>query len=113
MSVTTLSPVESLKNEIESAGLINESMSHEFYQELMDYGIESLSQFEDAYQGQHLDGASFAESLCEDCGYLHDYQTDKSLPAFILNHIDWGMVWSRELSFDYFEVDCHFFSNNF
>ena len=82
-------------------------------QEMMDYGIETISQFEDAYQGQHLDGASFAESLCEDCGYLHDYQTDKSLPAFILNHIDWGMVWSRELSFDYFEVDCHFFSNNF
>ena len=109
MSVTTLSPVESLKNEIESTGLINDSMSHEFYQEVMDYGIESVSQFEDAYQGEHLDGASFAESLCEDCGYLDNTE----VPTFITNHIDWESVWSRELRFDYFEVDGHFFTNNF
>ena len=109
MSVTTLSPVESLKNEIESTGLINDSMSHEFYQEVMDYGIESVSQFEDAYQGEHLDGASFAESLCEDCGYLDNTE----VPTFITNHIDWESVWSCELRFDYFEVDGHFFTNNF
>ena len=109
MSVTTLSPVESLKNEIESTGLINDSMSHEFYQEVMDYGIESVSQFEDAYQGEHLDGASFAESLCEDCGYLDHTE----VPTFITYHIDWESVWSRELRFDYFEVDGHFFTNNF
>ena len=114
MSVTTtLSPVESLKNEIESTGMID-SMSHEFYQELMDYGIESLSQFEDAYQGQHLDGASFVEQLCEDCGYLEE----SNLPTFIQNHIDWESVWSCELRFDYFEVKIGvqgsaFFSNNF
>jgi len=78
-------------------------------QEMMDYGIETVSQFEDAYQGQHLDAASFAESLCEDCGYLDD----SNIPTFITNHIDWESVWSRELRFDYFEVDGHFFSNNF
>ena len=78
-------------------------------QEMMDYGIETISQFEDAYQGQHLDGASFAEQLCKDCGYLDD----SSIPTFITNHIDWESVWSRELSFDYFEIDGHFFSNNF
>ena len=78
-------------------------------QEMMDYGIETVSQFEDAYQGQYLDGASFAESLCEDCGYLDNTE----VPTFITNHIDWESVWSRELSFDYFEVDGHFFSNNF
>ena len=108
MSVTTLSPIESLKNEIESLGYVD-TQSDEFYQELMDYGIESLSQFEDAYQGQHLDGASFAESLCEDCGYLEE----SNLPTFITSHIDWESVWSCELRFDYFEVDGHFFTNNF
>ena len=78
-------------------------------QEMMDYGIETISQFEDAYQGQHLDGASFAEQLCEDCGYLEE----SNLPTFIQSHIDWETVWSKELSFDYFEIDGHFFSNNF
>ena len=78
-------------------------------QEMMDYGIETISQFEDAYQGQHLDGASFAEQLCEDCGYLEE----SNLPAFIQSHIDWETVWSNELRFDYFEIDGHFFSNNF
>ena len=78
-------------------------------QEMMDYGIETVSQFEDAYQGQHLDGASFAEQLCEDCGYLEE----SNLPAFIQSHIDWETVWSNELRFDYFEIDGHFFSNNF
>ena len=114
MSVTTtLSPLESLKNEIESTGMMD-SRSDEFYQELMDYGIESVSQFEDACQGQHLDGASFAEQLCEDCGYLEE----SNLPAFIQFHIDCEAVWSRELRFDYFEVEIGvqgsaFFSNNF
>ena len=78
-------------------------------QEMMDYGIESVSQFEDAYQGQHLDGASFAEQLCEDCGYLEE----SNLPTFIQSHIDWETVWSNELRFDYFEIDGHFFSNSF
>ena len=107
---TTLSPVESLKNEIESTGYkMNIDMSIDFYQELMDYGIEALEQFEEAFQGEYLDGASFAESLCEDCGYLDD----SNIPTFITNHIDWESVWSRELSFDYFEIDGHFFTNNF
>ena len=109
MSVTTtLSPLESLKNEIESTGMMD-SRSDDFYQELMDFGIESVSQFEDAYQGQYLDGASFAENICDECGYLEE----SNVPTFITNHIDWESVWSRELRFDYFEVDGHFFSNNF
>ena len=109
MSVTTtLSPAESLKNEIESTGVYGE-LSVDFYQELMDYGIESLQQFEDAFQGEHLDGASFAENICEECGYLEE----SNLPTFIQNHIDWESVWSCELRFDYFEVDGHFFTNNF
>ena len=108
MSVIVHSSIESLKNEIASLGCVD-TQPDEFYQELMDYGIESAFTFEDAYQGQHLNGASFAESLCEDCGYLEE----SNLPAFIQSHIDWETVWSKELSFDYFEIDGHFFSNNF
>ena len=84
-----------------------ENKSIEFFKELVDYGIESLEQFEDSYQGQHDSGADFAESLCDDCGYLEE----SKLPMFIQSNINWATVWSNELRFDYFEVDGHFFSN--
>ena len=105
------SPAETLRKEIESDSVYFdyfEDKSIEFFNELVDYGIESLEQFNDSYQGQHRSGADFTESLCEDCGYL-----DGDFPMFIKSHIDWETVWSNELRFDYFEVDGHFFSNNF
>ena len=105
-------PAETLRKEIEQDSVYFdyfENKSIEFFQELVDYGIESLEQFEDSYQGQHDSGADFAESLCDDCGYLQEC----NLPMFIQSHIDWATVWSNELLFDYFEVDGHFFSNNF
>ena len=105
------SPAETLRKEIESDSVYFdyfEDKSISFFEELVDYGIESLEQFEDSYQGQHRSGADFAEQLCEDCGYL-GLQSD--IPDFILNHIDWETVWSNELRFDYFEVDGHFFRN--
>ena len=105
-------PAETLRNEIEQDSSYFdyfEDKSIEFFNELVDYGIETLEQFEDSYQGQHDSGADFAESLCEDCGYLEE----SNLPMFIQYHIDWETVWSNELRFDYFEVDGHFFSNNF
>tara|TARA_Y100001968_G_scaffold5477_1_gene4839 strand:- start:416 stop:739 length:324 start_codon:yes stop_codon:yes gene_type:complete len=106
MSTTMTSPAQQLQQEIEESGRID-SRSIDFYQELLDYGIESLEQFEDSYQGQYQSGADFAESLCEDCGYLEE----SNLPMFIQSHIDWATVWSNELRFDYFEVDSHFFRN--
>ena len=85
----------------------------EFYQELIDYGIESLEQFEDSYQGQYTNGAEFAEQLCEDCGYLEE----SNLPMFIQSHIDWETVWTNELRFDYFAIKVgyvyEFFNSNF
>ena len=41
--------LESLKKEIEELGTI-ESQPDIFYEELMDLGIETVDQFEDAYQ---------------------------------------------------------------
>jgi len=113
MSTLTMTSIDSLRKEIEATG-ITDARPDSFYQELMDYGIESAEQFQDAYQGDYQDGASFAERLCEDCGYLNE----SDVPSFILNHIDWEGVWTRELRFDYFEVEIGvqgsaFFSNNF
>ena len=99
--------VKELRELLEDNGY---SFTRFFVEELVDYGIESLEQFEDSYQGQYANGAEFAEQLCEDCGYL-GLQSD--IPDFILNHIDWETVWSNELRFDYFEIDGHFFSSNF
>ena len=113
MSTTMTTPAETLRNEIEQDSSYFdyfENKSIEFFNELVDYGIESLQQFEDSYQGQHRSGALFAEELCQDCGYLGSNQ---GIPDFILNHIDWDAVWSCELRFDYFEVDGHFFCSNF
>ena len=110
MLATMTSPAETLRKEIEQDSSYFdyfEDQSISFFEELVDYGIESLEQFEDSYQGQHQDGAYFAESLCEDCGYLEE----SNLPMFIQSHIDWATVWTNELRFDYFEVNGHFFRN--
>ena len=55
--------VKELRELLEDNGY---SFTRFFVEELVDYGIESLEQFEDSYQGQHDSGADFAESLCED-----------------------------------------------
>ena len=108
------SPAETLKQEITDAGYWDELQffNIKFFEELVDYGIETLEQFEDSYQGEHRSGADFAESLCDDCGYLGSNQ---GIPDFILNHINWEDVWSCELRFDYFSIEAggffYFFRN--
>ena len=114
MSTTMTSPAQQLELEIAESGRMD-SRPIEFYQELIDYGIESLEQFEDSYQGQYQSGADFAEQTCEDCGYLG---LESDIPAFIRNHIDWETVWTNELRFDFFAIKVgvqgyEFFSTNF
>ena len=95
-------------------GLID-AMPDRFFNELVDCGIETVEQFEDAYAGEYSSTANFAEQLCDDCGYL----SESNLPNFISNHIDWDAVWNCELRFDYFTVegkypgDLRFFSLHF
>ena len=102
-------PAEQLQQAIVEQGYWDEfkTISIEFFRELIDYGIESLEQFEDSYQGQYESGAEFAEQIADECGYLGS----NHVPDFILNHIDWESVWSCELRFDYFEVNGHYFRN--
>ena len=102
MTVTysdVMSPeLEQLRDAIGSTGMID-TMPDEFYQELIDYGIETSEQFEDAYQGSYQDGAEFCKSMVWDSGEL-DY-----LPDFITHHINWDDMWECSLRHDYFMLD--------
>ena len=88
-------------------------VNDQLFQDILDNGIETVEQFEDAYSGQYRDGAEFSETLVPDCGYLEE----SSLPTFITNHIDWEDVWECELRHDYFmltqDYKSHFFSRHF
>ena len=116
MTVTysdVMSPeLEQLRDAIRSTGMID-TMPDEFYQELIDYGIETSEQFEDAYQGSYRDGAEFSESMIAESGYLD--QAD--LPDFITHAIDYDVMWECSLSYDYFTIEydgqTHFFSRYF
>ena len=88
-------------------------VNDQLFQDILDNGIETVEQFEDAYSGQYKDGAEFSETLINDCGYLEE----SSLPTFITDHIDWEDVWECSLRHDYFmltqDYKSHFFSRHF
>ena len=86
------SPAQQLQQEIEESGHMD-SQTDEFYQELVDYGIESLQQFESSYQGQYESEADFVEQLLSDC-----YQSN--LPDWVA--IDYQKTWDDSLHYDYF-----------
>ena len=94
MSTTMTSPAQQLKQEIEESGMID-SRSIDFYQELLDNGVESLEQFEESYQGLHQTEGDFVEELLNDC-YVNE------LPTWV--HIDYQRTWDDSLRFDYFSV---------
>ena len=91
------SPAETLKQEITDAGYWDELQffNIKFFEELVDYGIETLEQFEDSYQGQYISEGDFVEQILDDC-----YQCD--LPTWV--HIDYQKTWDDSLSWDYFSV---------
>ena len=97
MSLTTELCLTSkeLERVIEESGYMD-SQTDEFYQELIDNGIESLEQFEDSYQGQYMSEGDFVEQILEDC-----YQSD--LPSWV--HIDYQRTWDDSLSYDYFSIE--------
>ena len=95
MSTTMTSPAQQLKQEIEESGMID-SRSIDFYQELLDNGVESLEQFEESYQGLHQTEGDFVEELLNDC-YVNE------LPTWV--HIDYQRTWNDSLSYDYFSIE--------
>ena len=74
-----------------------------FIEELANYGINDVTDFEDAFE-QEVEGygerifADFAEELCESCGY-------EIQPSFVANCIDWERVWHSALRFDYQTIE--------
>ena len=99
----------------ERTGYITEENEYdEFIEELANYGINDVSDFEDAFS-QEVEGygervtSDFAEELVESCGYNIE-------PEFIRNCIDWQLVWYSSLRYDYqtieFKGNTYFFHNN-
>ena len=88
------------------------------FQDIIDNGIETVDQWEDAYVCTMPTSirveAQFVEQLMDDLGYLTE---DSDVPDFLTSHIDWQSVWDCELRHDYFTIespDCtHFFSRHF
>lgn len=64
------------------------------------------SEAQDAYVGNFVSGAEFADYMAYELGYI-----PKDLPSWIATHIDWQAVWDAELHYDYFESDGHYFRN--
>ena len=88
----------------------------DFISELDDLGIETSSQFEDAYYGHHDDykaEATFAEEFYE--GMMSNAAKEEL--AIPLYYVDWQRVWDHSLSYDFstieFDGDTFFFNNNF
>ena len=93
-----------------------DSLDEELFEEIIDSGIETVMQFEDAfagcYEGYGLTSpeSQFVCELISDCGYIDE----KNVPSFISNHIDYQSIWDCELRHDYFTCgEIYFFSNQF
>lgn len=81
------------------------------YQQIVMSYLGSTGNFDpeeamEAYAGSYTTGAEFAQTLCEEVGYI-----PKDLPSWIALHIDWQAVWDAELHYDYFESNGHYFRN--
>ena len=93
--------------------IIDENEYDSFIEELANYGINDVEQFEDAFNGER-EGygervfSEFSEELVSDCGYTIE-------PDFISNCIDWELVWYSALRYDYqtieFKGNTYFFLN--
>ena len=75
-----------------------------------DYFLDAIDHFEDAYQGEYVDGADFAAQTASDCGYI-----SRDMPSWV--EIDWAATWEN-LSYDYTEIimpnnRVAIFSNNY
>jgi len=94
--------------------IIDEDEYDKFIEELADYGIETASQFEDAFFGE-FEGVNqeekFAEEFIDEMGYRDN------LPGFIVNHLDYKMIWECELMHDFYVIEfrgnSYFFNRNY
>jgi hypothetical protein len=86
----------------------------EFMEELNDIGIETASDFEDAYEYTHDSYSSYAEK--EFAEYWCIDVLDAQIPECVLSAVDWQAVWDHNLSYDFHAIETangtFFFRNN-
>jgi hypothetical protein len=98
--------------------LLGDKWTHEetieFMDELDQIGINSASEFEDAYEYTHDSWDAFAEK--EFAEYFVIDVMDARIPDIVEGCIDWQVVWNSALRYDYntinFGGDTYFFRNN-
>jgi nuclear transport factor 2 (NTF2) superfamily protein len=98
--------------------MLGEKWTHEetieFMDELSDIGIESASDFEDAYEWTHDNYSAYAEK--EFAEYWCIEVMDARIPDIVLAAIDWQHVWDHNLRYDFNYIETvngtFFFRNN-
>ena len=107
MQTITADAITTLANHISDYIGISVDDAYKLAEELADYGIETVEQFDDSYQGEfdsYKAEAEFAEDLYSG---LCEISPDSTLYSFI----DWQQVWDCQLRYDYFNIDTFFFRN--
>jgi len=86
----------------------------EFMDELEDIGIETASDFEDAYEYTHDSYSSYAEK--EFAEYFCIEVMGAEIPECVLSAVDWQDVWDHNLRYDFASIETvngtFFFRNN-
>jgi hypothetical protein len=87
--------------------LLGEKWTHEetieFMDELEDIGIETASQFEDAYEYTHDSWAAYAEK--EFAEYFCIEVMNAQIPDIVLASVDWQDVWDHNLRYDFNAIE--------
>ena len=86
----------------------------EFMDELDDIGINTASDFEDAYEYTHDSYSSYAEK--EFAEYFCIEVMDAQIPDCVLAAVDWQDVWDHNLRYDFCSIETangtFYFRNN-
>jgi nuclear transport factor 2 (NTF2) superfamily protein len=86
----------------------------EFMEELDDIGINTASDFEEAYEYTHDSYSSYAEK--EFAEYWCIEVLDAQIPDCVLAAVDWQSVWDHNLRYDFASIETangtFFFRNN-
>jgi hypothetical protein len=98
--------------------MLGEKWTHEetveFMEELDDIGINTASDFEEAYEYTHDSYSSYAEK--EFSEYWCIEVLDAQIPECVLSAIDWQDVWDHNLRYDFCYIETangtFFFRNN-
>jgi hypothetical protein len=98
--------------------MLGEKWTHEetveFMEELDDIGINTASDFEEAYEYTHDSYSSYAEK--EFSEYFCIEVIGAEIPEIVLSAIDWQDVWDQNLRYDFASIETangtFFFRNN-